>query len=120
MSIALNTFFDAWGTADADARHAKIAESCAADCTYSDPRSGSRLSGVDAIAEYVGMFSANAPGWTASVTSCDVVNDYARAIVAFAGLWPDGTEMAQHGTYFADIDDSGKITMIAGFVGTGA
>ena len=119
MSDALNTFFEAWGTADAEARAALIEQACTADVTYSDPRSGARLAGVGAVAEYVGMFSANAPGWTAKVVSSDDVNGYLRGIVAFGGMGPDGSEMVQHGTYFCDTTD-GKLSMIAGFVGLGS
>lgn len=120
MSDALNTFFDAWGTADADTRASKVADATTPDITYSDPRSGRRLEGQSAVADYVGMFSANAPGWTATVVSSDDVNGYARTIVAFGGLGPDGTRMTQHGTYFSESDAAGKLMMIAGFVGTGA
>ncbi|MCF2869618.1 nuclear transport factor 2 family protein [Octadecabacter sp. G9-8] len=119
MSDALTTFFEAWSITDATERSAKIAAACSADITYSDPRSGGRLAGHDAVSDYVAMFSANAPGWTASVVSSDEVNGYARSIVAFGGMGPDGSLMVQHGTYFSDAAD-GKLTMIAGFVGTGA
>ena len=85
----------------------------------SDPRSGARLDTVGAIAEYVSMFSASAPGWTAKVVKSDEVNGYIRAVVAFGGTGPDGNEMVQHGTYFADTDNDGKLTLIAGFVGLG-
>ena len=119
MADSLTTFFDAWGTADAAARKDMIADATTADVTYSDPRSGSRLSGQDAVADYVGMFSANAPGWTAKVVSSDEINGYSRSIIAFGGMGPDGTEMTQHGTYFCETVD-GKLSMIAGFVGTGA
>ncbi|MEL6958132.1 MAG: nuclear transport factor 2 family protein [Pseudomonadota bacterium] len=120
MSDALNTFFDAWGEADADKRASMIADSVAEGGLYSDPRSGARLDTHGAIAEYVGMFSANAPGWTAKVVKSDNVNGYVRAIVAFGGKGPDGNEMVQHGTYFADAGADGKLTLIAGFVGLGS
>ncbi|MEY1554551.1 nuclear transport factor 2 family protein [Yoonia sp. R2331] len=116
---ALDTFFAAWSITDAAARHDTIAQACADQVSYSDPRSGGRLQGLDAVATYVGMFSANAPGWTAKVDAADEVNGYMRATVVFGGKGPDGQDMAQHGTYFADRDDSGKITMLAGFVGGG-
>ena len=120
MSDALTTFFAAWSETDARKRSALIANALTADATYSDPRSGGRLTGHNAISDYVGMFSANAPGWTASVVSSDVVNGYARTIVAFGGTEPDGSDMVQHGSYFTDHDEADKITMLAGFVGTGA
>ena len=119
MSDALTTFFDAWSEADATKRASMIARSTTPDVTYSDPRSGTRLSGTDAVAEYVGMFSANAPGWTARVITTDSINGYARSAVAFGGMGPDGKEMTQHGTYFSEVDDAGKLVMIAGFVGLG-
>jgi hypothetical protein len=119
MSDALITFFDAWSVTDATERSEKIAASCSPNISYSDPRSGDRLTGHAAVSDYVGIFSANAPGWTASVVSSDEVNGYARTVVAFGGKGPDGSEMVQHGTYFSDATD-GKLSMIAGFVGTGA
>lgn len=119
MSDAISTFFDAWSETDATARMDLISKACAPDATYSDPRSGGRLSGLDAVSDYVGMFSANAPGWIAKVVGDDDVNGYHRGIVAFGGTGPDGAEMVQHGTYFSDVAD-GKITAMAGFVGLGS
>jgi len=40
-------------------------------------------------------------------------------ISEYVGMGPDGTEMTQHGTYFSEADDAGKLLMIAGFVGLG-
>lgn len=117
---ALNTFFVAWSETDADYRMAAIVASMADGGTYSDPRSNARLSGHDAISHYVGQFSANAPGWAATVEKADEVNGYIRAIAAFGGMGPDGAEMVQHGTYFAEVDPNGKLTCLAGFVGNGA
>lgn len=120
MSDALKDFFAAWAETDAKARKALIEGALALDATYSDPRSGGRLSGATAIADYVGMFSANAPGWAAKVSEVDEVNDYLRAVVTFGGPGPDGNEMVQTGTYFTEIDQIGKLIYLAGFVGTGA
>lgn len=119
MSDAIATFFDAWGTADADARAAKIAQSTADTVQYSDPRSDGRLTGHAAVGDYVAMFSAGAPGWTARVVNADTVGGYTRAIIAFGGKGPDGSDMVQHGTYFCE-EDGGKLTLIAGFVGLGS
>lgn len=118
MTKSLDDFFAAWSETDAEARMALIAGATTTDATYSDPRSGGRLAGQEAMAEYVGMFSANAPGWTAEVVKSDEVNGYARALVKFGGKGPDGQDMAQHGTYFADLDDTGMIVALAGFVGS--
>ncbi|WP_377508638.1 molecular chaperone GroEL [Octadecabacter sp. R77987] len=120
MSDAITTFFRAWSETDPTARRALIDDSFAPGGIYSDPRSGARLDDHGAISDYVGMFSANAPGWTASVEKSDDVNGYHRAIIAFGGKGPDGTEMVQHGSYFATLDDGGKLTLLAGFAGTGA
>jgi len=119
MSDAISTFFDAWALTDAEARLAKITESCGANVQYADPRSPDTLTGIDAVNEYVGMFSANAPGWSAKVLSTDTTADLNRATVAFGGMGPDGKEMVQHGQYFVELDE-GKIKRMVGFVGTGA
>ena len=119
MSDAISTFFEAWSITDADAQMAKISESCSSNVQYADPRSQGNLSGIDALCEYVGMFSANAPGWTASVIKTDTTADMSRATVAFGGMGPDGKEMVQHGQYFVELN-SDKISRMVGFVGTGA
>jgi hypothetical protein len=120
MASSLETFFSAWSQVDADERKATITSAIADTFCYSDPRSGGRLTTRDAVADYVGQFSANAPGWTATVEKADEINGFARAIVAFGGAGPDGSQMVQHGTYFADSDATGKLTLLVGFVGTGA
>lgn len=117
MDTALTTFFAAWGEADAPTRRGMIADAVTDGFTYSDPRSGARLTGLDSVADYVGMFSANAPGWTAMVEQAAEVNGYLRATVAFGGKGPDGTDMVQHGTYFGEADADGRLTLLAGFVG---
>ncbi|SMX39115.1 nuclear transport factor 2 family protein [Octadecabacter ascidiaceicola] len=119
MSDALSTFFDAWSETDATKRAAMIAASTTPAAIYSDPRTGARLTGHNDISDYVGMFVANAAGWTARVMTTDTVNGYARSAVDFSGMGPDGNEMTQHGTYFSEADEDGKLTMIAGFVGLG-
>ncbi len=120
MENALNTFFGAWSETDADARLSMIRDACSSEAVYSDPRSGTTLTSLSDIADYVGNFSVNAPGWTAKVVSFDNVNGFGRAIIAFGGKGPDGSEMVQNGTYFLQSDDNGKLTLLAGFVGTGA
>lgn len=116
MSV-LDTFFAAWSETDPGKRADLIGQAIAEGFTYSDPRSGARLDGLGPTADYVGNFSANAPGWTASVETEDAVNGYLRATVRFGGMGPDGKEMSQTGTYFADTDEDGKLTLLAGFAG---
>jgi hypothetical protein len=115
----IEIFFDAWGMADDTARADAIASVYAEAGTYADPRSDGVLTGPTAIATYVNMFSANAPGWTAKLVKSDESAGLTRATIAFGGIGPDGTEMVQHGQYFAETD-GGKITRMTGFVGTGA
>lgn len=117
MQTVIERFFAAWSHEDAGSRTATIRGALSETATYSDPRSDGRLIGVEAISEYVGQFSANAPGWSAVVDSVDEVNGYAKAIVSFGGPGPDGEHMAQLGTYFAEVDETGAITALAGFVG---
>ena len=119
MSDEVANFFASWGETDDEARLKVIGECMSAKFAYSDPRSGTRLTTIEALSGYVGMFTANAPGWTARVEMSDTVNGYVRAIVRFAGPGPDGQEIAQHGTYFAETDTSGRLVTLAGFVGTG-
>ena len=79
MSTLVETFFDAWGMDDDAARAAAIAGVYASEGTYADPRSQDTLTGSEAIAGYVNMFSANAPGWTAAqAADPDFISTYAR------------------------------------------
>ena len=116
---AVHDFFEAWGMTDDAARLNAISGALADGAEYADPRAPEPLHGAEAIAEYVAMFSANAPGWTAKVVKEDTVAGCMRATVAFGGKGPDGSEMVQHGQYFAESGSDGKITKLIGFVGTG-
>ena len=116
---SIEAFFDAWGMSDEAARNAAISGALTSGATYAEPRSDGALVGPTAIAEYVAMFSANAPGWTAKVVKSDVIAGLSRVTVAFGGQGPDGNEMVQHGQYFAELED-GKVARLTGFVGTGA
>lgn len=116
MSDAVSTFFDAWSETDADARSSAIASAMSDNFIYSDPRSDGRLSTLETLTDYVGNFTNSAGGMQAGVIKLDTHNGYARALVGFGmnGEW------MQHGTYFAELDASGKIALLSGFVGTGA
>jgi hypothetical protein len=119
MSDPISTFFDAWQLESACARHEKITSAVAANIHYADPRTPQTLKGIDALSEYVGMFNANAPGWSAKVIVSDTTAGMTRVTVAFGGLGPDGNEMVQHGQYFVETDGD-LISRMVGFVGTGA
>lgn len=119
MTSPIETFFDAWQLGEAEPRHARIAAAVTADVSYSDPRSPETLVGLDALSEYVGQFSANAPGWTARVVHTDSTAGMTRATVAFGGKGPDGRDMVQHGQYFVELDGD-RIGRMVGFAGLGA
>lgn len=119
MSDLISTFFDAWEIESADARLEKITGAVAADIQYDDPRTPQTINGIKALSEYVGMFSANAPGWSAKVIKSDTTAGMIRVTVAFGGVGPDGKEMVQLGQYFVESDGQ-HISRIVGFVGTGA
>ena len=119
MSDPVSTFFDAWQLESADARREKIASAVTVSVQYDDPRSPQTVTGIDALNEYVGMFSANAPGWSAKVVGSDTTAGMIRATVAFGGMGPDGKEMVQLGQYYVETD-GGLISRMVGFVGTGA
>ena len=119
MSDPISTFFDAWQIESADQRLEQISKAVNADIRYDDPRTPQTVTGIDALNDYVGMFSANAPGWTAKVVNTDITGDMTRATVAFGGKGPDGKEMSQLGQYFVETDGD-LISRMVGFVGTGA
>jgi len=118
MSEKIADFFDAWALEAADARLEKIACAVSVDVEYDDPRTPETIKGVDALSEYVGMFNANAPGWTAKVLFSDTVAGVIRSTVAFGGKGPDGKDMVQLGQYFVEMDGH-LISRMVGFVGTG-
>lgn len=118
MSDAIANFFGAWEIADADTRLAKIKGAVTENVTYDDPRTPETVNGIDALSDYVGMFSANAPGWTASVVKSDTIANVTRATVAFGGKGPDGSEHVQLGQYFVETNGE-RITRMVGFAGMG-
>ena len=118
MSDPIATFFDAWELSDADARLEKITAAVSESVQYHDPRTPETVVGVAALADYVGMFSANAPGWSAKVVKSDTTAGVTRVTVAFGGQGPDGSEMVQHGQYFVEMDGD-RVARMIGFVGTG-
>ena len=119
MSDPISTFFGAWQLESADARLEKITSAVTANIQYDDPRTPQTVIGIDALNEYVGMFSANAPGWSAKVIGSNTTAGMTRATVAFGGMGPDGSEMVQLGQYFVESDGE-LISRMVGFVGTGA
>jgi len=119
MPDPISTFFDAWVLESANARLAKITSAVTANIQYDDPRTPQTVKGINALSEYVGMFSANAPGWSAKVIKTDTIAGMTRATVAFGGKGPDGNEMVQLGQYFVETDGD-HICRMVGFVGTGA
>ena len=118
MSDSISTFFDAWQIEDAEIRTQKISASVLAGVKYDDPRTPESIIGVDALCEYVGMFSANAPGWSAKVRKSETLGGVTRVTVAFSGAGPDGSEQTQLGQYFVE-KEGDLISRMVGFVGTG-
>ena len=93
MSDLITTFFDAWQLESDETRLETITRAVADDVQYDDPRTSETLRGIGALNDYVGMFSANAPGWTARVITTDTTAGMTRATVAFGGMGPDGKDM---------------------------
>ncbi len=118
MSDPVSNFFDAWQLESADARLEKITSAVTENIRYDDPRTPQTLIGISALSDYVGMFSANAPGWSAKVIGSDTTAGMIRATVAFGGKGPDGNDMVQHGQYFVETEGD-LISRMVGFVGTG-
>lgn len=118
MSDLVSTFFEAWQIEDASARKEKITAAVSEGIKYDDPRTPETITGIEALNAYVGMFSANAPGWSAKVVKSDTIGGITRSTVAFGGKGPDGTEQVQLGQYFSETE-GGVVSRFVGFVGTG-
>lgn len=118
MSDPIASFFDAWQLESDDARLEKIASAVKTNVRYDDPRTPDTLNGIEALNRYVGMFSANAPGWSAKVIGSDTTAGMTRVTVAFSGAGPDGNEMVQLGQYYVETEGE-LISRMVGFVGTG-
>ena len=118
MSDCIKHFFEAWEVEDAEVRLAKIQSAVTTAVQYDDPRTSDTLNGIEALTNYVGMFSANAPGWSAKVVKTDVTSHVTRVTVAFGGMGPDGLQQVQLGQYYVE-QDGHLISRMVGFVGTG-
>ncbi len=116
MTHAIESFFAAWGEADADTRSTMLHTSLSPRITYADPRTPDPITEAQALVDYVGMFSQFAPGATAQVVALADTAGYVRAIVAFR--MADGAE--QLGQYFIELDDHSRISRAIGFAGLGA
>lgn len=119
MSEKIHTFFGAWQLESREERLERITSAVAPGIVYVDPRTPEPITSISALSEYVGMFSANAPGWSAKVLVSDTIAGVTRATVAFSGKGSDGTEQTQLGQYFVEFD-GGLISKMVGFVGIGA
>ena len=118
MSDCTTNFFDAWQIEEAELRLAKITSAVTENIRYDDPRTPETLIGIAALSNYVGMFSTNAPGWSAKVVKSDTTANATRVTVVFSGMGPDGTEQVQPGQYFLE-KEGDRISRMVGFVGTG-
>ena len=118
MSDPIATFFEAWEAEDNDLRSEKITRAVTANVQYDDPRTPETVHGAEALNSYVAMFSANAPGWKASVVKSDTIAGVTRTTVAFSGKGSDGAETVQFGQYFVE-KEGDLISRMVGFVGTG-
>jgi len=116
MTDAPEKFFATWALQDDAARLAQLTACFATSGSYADPRTDAPLIGPDAVAAYVAMFAKSAPGAIAEVAKAETRAGVTRATIAFK--MPNGME--QSGQYFIEEDDSGQITRMVGFVGTGA
>lgn len=119
MTNPIDTFFGAWQLESREERLEKITSSVAPGIVYVDPRTPKPITGISGLSEYVGMFSANAPGWSAQVVASDTIAGITRATVAFSGQGPDGKAQTQLGQYFVE-SDGDLISRMVGFVGIGA
>jgi hypothetical protein len=115
MSENAHKFFTAWGDANRATQVTSISEALTDDARYSDPRTEAPLIGPKAVTGYVAQFAEMAPG--AVVEAVDVAerDGVTRATVEFRMA----NGMVQMGQYFIESDNSGKLSRLVGFVGTG-
>lgn len=118
MPDCITTFFEAWQIEEDEPRLAKINSSVTKSIRYDDPRTPETINGITALSKYLGMFSENAPGWSAKVLKKDTIASVIRVTVAFSGTGPDGSEQVQLGQYFVE-KDGDLVSRMVGFVGTG-
>lgn len=118
MTDCITIFFEAWQIQEAEVRLTKLNSSVTESIQYDDPRTPETVNGIAALNNYLGMFSANAPGWSAKVIKTDTVAGVTRATVSFGGVGPDGSEQIQLGQYFVE-KDGDLVSRMVGFVGTG-
>lgn len=116
MSTSIQGFFAAWSETDDARRHAAIAAAFAETGQYADPRTSAPLTDTSAISDYVGQFIEAAPGAAADVIALDQHHGVSRATIAFRMA----NGMEQLGQYFVELDNTGRISRMVGFVGTGA
>ncbi|SHI79040.1 nuclear transport factor 2 family protein [Wenxinia saemankumensis] len=116
MADTIETFFAAWGETDPDARLEAIAGTLATGFVYCDPRTGGRITTEDELLDYIAAYTEQAPGWWAKVERVDTHHGYHRVLVGFG----EGDETRMRGTYFAELDELGRIELLAGFRGDGA
>ena len=119
MIEQIETFFGAWQLESPEERLERITSSVAPGIVYVDPRTPIPITSISALSEYVGMFSANAPGWSAKVVASNTIAGTTRATVAFTGKGADGAEQTQLGQYFVESDGE-LISRMVGFVGIGS
>ncbi|MEM9584599.1 MAG: nuclear transport factor 2 family protein [Pseudomonadota bacterium] len=112
MTHSIKTFFSTWAEPNSDAIRASVT----AGIRYQDPRTPEPLVGPEAVASYVAMFSEHAPGASAEVVAQSETGSFVRATVAFR--MADGKE--QHGQYFVDLSEDGRMQRLIGFAGLGA
>lgn len=118
MADCIRNFFAAWQIEEAEPRIAKINSAVTENIQYDDPRTPETLNGIKALSDYLAMFTASAPGWSAKVVKSDTISGVTRVTVAFGGTGPDGSERVQLGQYFVE-KDGDRISRMVGFVGTG-
>lgn len=118
MSDPISKFFDAWQHDSDDTRQNLITAAVAQNIEYSDPRTPEPITNIVALSEYVGIFAANAPGWTARVVGTDTIAGMTRANIAFGGPGPEGKDIVQLGQYFIEMEGD-QIARMVGFPGTG-
>jgi SnoaL-like domain len=112
-ATVVETYVQAWHERDEAARRRLLEESWAQDGVYTDPNR--TIEGRDALVDAIATFHQQRPGVRIEVRSR--IDDFGRQ---FRFLWAtvDGSGQVLHeGVDFGQLDEQGRIALIAGFYG---
>ena len=112
MTDLRERYLECWNTTDPATRAALLAQTWAADATYTDPLADVR--GLEAVAATIGAVQQQFPGFVFTpVGDLDAHHHVARFQW---GLGPAGAEPVVVGFDVVILDEEGRVASVAGFL----